>query len=159
MGLELENDRGIWCLIAMVGEESPGADRTTKHSRPFAPGMKVFCFPPTVAGAYESVKAVGPDRRTHRFITAVVATRDLTDWTAERVRDPRVIPLISPPWDPGEISRGVAKGIASWKTGGPFPSAELREWNRAHVQTDTGGNSVLKKVRHTVDRLLGRVAK
>lgn len=160
MELELEEEekeRSVWCIVAAVRPE-PAGDGATGGARTFEPATKVYCFPPVRGGAYESVKVVGTNRRTGKLVSAIVAARDLESWKAEPVKDPDVLQQIAPPWDSSDVSRGVAEGIASWKAGGPWPVAELREWNRLHAETVVGEGTLLTRLRNAVTRLFCRDA-
>ena len=156
MELEEENSQAVWCLVATLRTDEAGGGAGSKGARAFAPGCKVYCFPPMRSGAYESVKVVGPTRRGGKLAAEVVAADDLCDWKAERVADPEVLRQIAPPWDAGDVSCDVAKGIAGWKGGGPWPAAQLREWNRQNAQKRIGDGTLLSRVRETFTRLLGR---
>lgn len=152
MEMEIDNDRAVWCIVATFLPEANDG----KGSAAFEPGTKVYCFPPNVSGAYESVKVIGPERRGGKLATAHVAARDLASWSAEPVRNREVIRQISPPWDASSVSRGVAKGVSAWKSGGPWPAAEIREWNRAHAQTQVGPDTLFGRVRGLITKALGR---
>ena len=153
MELDTETERrAIYCIVATFLPQAA----ETKGANAFESGAKVYCFPPNVAGAYESVKAIGPALRGGKLSEALVAARDLTGWRAEVVRDPDVIRQISPPWDASEVSRNVAKGVAAWKSGGPLPAAEIREWNRANATTQVGPDTLIGRVRGLIGRALGR---
>ena len=158
MTLELEEEqpRGAWCLVAQVSDETAGADGVARGGRTFEPGARVYCFPPNRGGAYETVKVIGPHRRTGKLTAAVVAARELQDWKAEPVTEAQVLEQISPPWDSSEVSKGVAKGIADWKAGGQWPVAELREWNRKHAEKHVGEGTLITRLRNAVSKLLGR---
>lgn len=152
MDNQIDHERAVWCIVATFLPEAVDAGRTLA----FEPGTQVYCFPPNIGGAYESVKVIGREKRSGKLSSVLVAARDLTSWRAEPVRDREVIREISPPWDASSISRGVAKGVAAWKSGGPWPAAEIREWNRAHAQTQVGPDTLLGRVRGLISKALGR---
>jgi hypothetical protein len=152
MEMEIDNDRAVWCIVATFLPEANDG----KGSAAFEPGTKVYCFPPNVSGAYESVKVIGAERRGGKLSSSHVAARDLASWSAEPVRNREVIRQISPPWDASSVSRGVAKGVAAWKSGGAWPAAEIREWNRAHAQTQVGPDTLFGRVRGMISKALGR---
>jgi hypothetical protein len=152
MEKEIDNERAVWCIVATFLPDANDGSR----AMPFEPGTQVYCFPPNISGAYESVKVIGPDKRSGKLSTVLVAARDLTSWRADAVRNREVIREISPPWDASSISRGVAKGVAAWKSGGPWPAAEIREWNRAHAQTQVGPDTLFGRVRGLISKALGR---
>lgn len=155
MELLEENEDAVWCVVARVcgnHKSEPGG----RGARLFESGATVYCFPPVRGGAYESVKVVGPDRRTGKLISAVIAASDLEEWRAEAIQDPQVLEQISPPWDASKVSRGVAEGIAAWKAGGPWPTVELRQWNRRHAEKVVGEGTVFKRLRSALARLFKR---
>lgn len=156
--VEEEKEQSAWCIVAKVRPEQGGDGAASRGARLFEPGAKAYCFPPVRGGAYESVKVVGAHRRTGKLTSTVVAARDLDSWKAETVKDPDVLQQISPPWDDSDVSRGVAEGIAAWKAGGPWPVAELREWNRLHAETVVGEGSLLTRLRNAVTKLFCRDA-
>lgn len=145
--------RGVYCIVATF---LPQASEAAARTAPFESGAKVYCFPPNVAGAYESVKVIGPAGRSGKLSSALVAAHDLTSWRAEAVMDREVMEHIAPPWDASHVSRDVAKGVARWKSGGEFPSAEIREWNRARAKTQVGPDTLLGRVRGLFGKALGR---
>lgn len=157
MEIELEDqtERPIWCIAASIVANHQ-ADTSGRGARLFEPGTKVYCFPPVRGGAYESVKVVGPNRRTGKLVSAVVPATDLEKWRAEPVKDAEVLQQIAPPWDASSVSQGVAEGIAAWKAGGPWPVKELREWNRLHAEKVVGGGSLLTRLRNALARFFGR---
>lgn len=155
---EEEKEQSAWCIVAMVRPEPAGDGAASRGARLFEPGAKVYCFPPVRGGAYESVKLIGIHRRTGKLMSAVLAASDLESWKAESVKDPEALQQISPPWDNSDVSRGVAEGIAAWKAGGPWPVAELREWNRLHAETVVGEGTLLTRLRNAVTRLFSRDA-
>jgi hypothetical protein len=155
MELELESESAVWCIVATLRGPSAGT-AGGRGACPFEAGSKLYCFPPMRSGAYESVKAIGPDPRSNKLVAAVVPASDLEKWQAEPVRSPQILRQIAPPWDASEVSRDLARGIAAWKSGGPWPAAELRKWNRLHAQTHVGVGSVFSRLRNAVTSLLGR---
>jgi hypothetical protein len=157
-GEKSERGSGIWCVAARVAPYPHMAAGAKPAPRPFEAGAVVYCFPPNVAGAYESVKVVGPSRRESKWISATLSAAELVDWRAQTTRDANLIAHLSPPWDATQISRDVAKGIAAWKQGGPCPTAELRLWNRSHAQTQTGPSTLLGRLRSAVSKILPREA-
>jgi hypothetical protein len=154
--LEEETPRGAWCIVAQISGDGQGVDSGTRGARTFEPGAKVYCFPPNRGGAYESVKVIGPHRKTGKLTAAVVPVQELANWKAEPVTEAQVLEQISPPWDSSDVSKGVAQGIAAWKSGGQWPVAELRQWNRKYAATHVGAGSLVSRLRSAVSRLLGR---
>ena len=152
MEMEIDNERAVWCIVATFKPAPTDGTRTAT----FEPGTKLYCFPPNVSGAYESIRVIGRERRGGKLGSALVAAHDLVDWRGEAVRNREVIREISPPWDASEVSRGVAKGVSAWKSGGEWPAAEIREWNRANAQTQVGPDTLLGRVRGMISKALGR---
>lgn len=152
MGEESDQPRGVYCLVATYLPQAKDARSTP----PYESGVTVYCFPPNLAGAYESVKVIGPAIRGGKLTESLVAAHDLTGWRAEAVRDRDVIRAISPPWDATEVSKNVAKGVAAWKAGGAWPAAEVREWNRANAQKQVGPDTLLGRVKGLLGKALGR---
>ena len=152
--MEMQDEKeppAAWCIVATFRPEQA----TDRKGAPFDSGATVYCFPPNVSGAYETVKVIGADR-FGKFASGLVAARDLSDWAARPVHDPAVLPLITPPWDASQVSREVAEGIAAWKAGGPWPTLALRLWNRTHAQRQVGPDSLLGRVRQAIGKALGR---
>lgn len=152
MEMEIENERAVWCIVATFLPQS----NDPKRSVAFDAGSTVYCFPPNISGSYESVKVIGRDKRSGKLVSALVDARDLTSWRAQAVNNREVIREISPPWDAGGVSRGVAKGVSAWKSGGPWPAAEIREWNRAQAQTQVGPDTLFGRVRGLISKAMGR---
>jgi hypothetical protein len=148
--IETNRSRAVWCVVAQVSGESQDGTRAT-----FEPGTKVYCLPPVWGGGYERVKVVGPNRRG-KYVTATVAAKELDNWKAEPVADSEVLPLIAPPWDGTDVSRGVAQGLVTWKAGGHWPSLELRAWNRMNAERTVGGGTWGQRVKGFFSRVLGR---
>lgn len=156
MELEGENDGVVWCLVATVSEDAAPVESASRGARTFEAGTKVYCFPPVRGGAYESVKVIGPQRKSGKLVSAVVAAADLANWKAEPVHNTEVLEQISPPWDSSDVSKGVAEGIAAWKAGGHWPTAELRQWNRRHAEKHIGEGTLFNRLRNSVARIFGR---
>lgn len=157
MTLELDEEKPTaWCIVAQISADGSGADELARGGRTFEPGAKVYCFPPNRGGAYETVKVIGPHRKSGKLTAAVVPARELNNWKAEPVTDSQVLQQISPPWDSSDVSKGVATGIAAWKTGGQWPVAELREWNRKHAEKHVGEGTLITRLLNAVNKLLGR---
>lgn len=154
--MELDEEKGevktVWCIVATVITNG----QASKGTRNFEPGTKVYCFPPSRSGSYESVKVVGPDRKSGKIVSAVVSAGDLENWRAEEVINVEVLQQISPPWDSSDVSKGVAEGIAAWKAGGHWPVLELRRWNRSRAEVVVGEGTLLRRMKNGLLRLLGK---
>lgn len=148
---EKQSAKTVWCIVATVGRDGSGGG-----ARNFEPGTKVYCFPPMRGGAFESVKVVGPDRRSGKLVAAVMKAGDLENWKAESVVNAEVLQQIAPPWDSSDVSRGVAEGIAAWKAGGHWPILELRRWNRSRAETVVGEGSIFHRLWNLLLRVVGK---
>lgn len=62
--------------------------RGTKHFRQYA---KVFCFPPQWGDGYEHIKVIGRHRKSKRYITIVMSSKRITNWSIKRIYIPHVI--------------------------------------------------------------------
>jgi hypothetical protein len=71
-----------WCLIGNIGKSG------TKH---FAPGTKVYCFPPQWGDGYEKVVVIGRHRGSRRFVTMIVDSSGITNWRAKVIYSPEVL--------------------------------------------------------------------
>lgn len=83
----------VWCLVGnVVHEHAFGtADEVRRGSKQFAAGTKVYCLPPQWGDGYESLIAVGIERRSRSWITVVMRSRLVTNWRSARVYKPAVI--------------------------------------------------------------------
>src|SRR5437899_4858469 len=71
-----EEPKGAWCLVAKVVD----ADEDSIRAGDLQPGSTVYCFPPMRGGAFESIEVIGPNRKTGKFVEAVISAADLTAW-------------------------------------------------------------------------------
>ncbi len=147
-----EEPKGVWCIVAKVIDTDADSNRAGE----LQPGSTVYCFPPMRGGAFESVEVVGPHRKTAKLVDAVIAAADLTDWKATTVIDAPVLERISPPWDSSHVSQNVAEGIVAWKSGGHWPTNDLRVWNRSRAQRVVGEGSLLARLRTKILSLFGK---
>src|SRR4051812_13635171 len=88
------DERFVWCMVAnMTREPHPeGPDHTMRlGTRLFAPGAKVYCCPILWGDGGERLRVVGRHRRGRKLIVAVVPTKLLINWRAQRVFDPQVV--------------------------------------------------------------------
>ncbi|MCL2467368.1 MAG: hypothetical protein FWF02_15265 [Micrococcales bacterium] len=92
------DDQGVWVVVAnVVAERAYGhqALDTWQGTRLFAPQTKVYVVSGYGGMGWERVDVVARPRRSSRFVTAVVAVRDLTDWRVKLVYQPAAIRLIN----------------------------------------------------------------
>lgn len=126
-----EQPAPIWCLVANVVAErrvGPGGTERRHGTKHFAPGAKVYCFPPLwdsyhkVRGV-DKVNVVGRHRRSHRYITLVTRTEWLTQWRAQLVYSPHVIREImrgtqhlrwEHRWNGTAAAKDRAQQLAAW---------------------------------------------
>jgi hypothetical protein len=152
---EQEEQKGVWCLVAMTAGDRTNSRRTRVGV--FNIGNQVYCFPPLRGGAFESVEVVGPHRKSGKIVQSVVAASDLDNWQAKLITDETILPHISPPWDGSHVSQNVAEGIVAWKSaGGAWPINELRIWNRSRAERVVGEGGFFTRLRTRLLRLLGR---
>jgi hypothetical protein len=106
----------IWCLIANVMREphAEGPDGETRlGTKRFAPGAKLYCFPPRWGDGGARLRVLGRHRGGGpRLIDAVVATKHLVNWRAQQVFHPHVIQAMRGYWDYSEKSEREAKELA-----------------------------------------------
>lgn len=83
----------VWCLVGNVVREHPFANdgEVRRGSKHFAAGTKVYCLPPQWGDGYESLIAIGLERRSRTWITVVMRSRLVTNWRSVRVYKPAVI--------------------------------------------------------------------
>jgi hypothetical protein len=106
----------IWCVTATIARERSSrssGQEARRGTKQFAPGAKVYCFPPLWGDGYEKVKVVGHQRATHRSITTVVRSTQLTNWRAELVYSPQVIFELLWCWDGRDESREKARKLVA----------------------------------------------
>ena len=83
----------VYCLVGNVvdkhlaGKEL-GVKRGSKH---FAPGAKVYCFPPMWGNGYENALVIGKPRKRKTLIKVVMPSRLIKNWRLKKVYDPYII--------------------------------------------------------------------
>jgi hypothetical protein len=110
-----EEQESIWCLIANVIraphlEEDGELRLGTKR---FAPGAKLFCFPPEWGDGGERLRVLGQHRGGSRLVEAVVATKFLTNWRTKQVFHPFVVQAMKDRWDDSDASRERAEELVA----------------------------------------------
>jgi hypothetical protein len=106
----------VWCVVANVREQRPygeGGRETRRGTKHFAPGTRVYCYPPLWGDGYEKIKAVGRHRGSRRYATMIVDSRWLTDWRARLVYSPTVIAALAGTWDGPSRSRELAETLVA----------------------------------------------
>lgn len=107
----------IWCVVANLAREhprGPGGQEVRRGTGLFAPGAKVYCYPPLWGDGYEKIKLVGHHRASHRYITAVVRFSRLTNWRVELIYSPQVIFELLWCWDGSEASHEKASQLVAF---------------------------------------------
>jgi hypothetical protein len=102
----------IWCIVANVirtlHPEGPEGEMRL-GTRLFAPGAKLYCFPPLWGDGGDRLKVLGRHRRGRKFVEAVIPAKLLTDWRPKQVFDPHVVEAMSTYWDDTEKSKALAE--------------------------------------------------
>jgi len=138
---------GCWTIAARVAR--PQADDERKiAAEHFGVGATVYCLPPARNDPEAELKVVGYTGRFHRLAHGVLLVRQLKHWHPEYVTDPRLTDELNPPWDGKDDSRAMASLICAWQEGGPWPAAELRDWNRTQAQRIRGHGGPIKRLMH-----------
>ncbi len=109
----LDEMKSIWCIVANVANENEyGANkeviRGTKH---FAPGAKVYCFPPLWGDGYKKVKIIGRHRGSHQFVTMVIPSKWLTNWRVKIVYSPYLVLQLKEYWNNSQESKEQAEAL------------------------------------------------
>ena len=102
----------IWCLAANLNDErlhGEGGAEVRHGTKHFAPGAKVYFYPPLWGDGYSKMQMIGRHRVTHRFVIMVIESRWLIRWRAERVYSPRIIREMESFWDEKEESKKWAE--------------------------------------------------
>jgi hypothetical protein len=105
----------VWCVVGNIVAErpyGPGGAEVRAGTAHFAPGAKVYCFPPLWGDGYENIRVVGRHRGSHRWVTMIVRSAWITSWRAKLVYSPSVLDRLSGFWDETEASKERAQAIA-----------------------------------------------
>jgi hypothetical protein len=157
-GMDWEGDlraKGVWCLIARVSAKAPGQNEKRLGYDQFQAGTQVYCIPPNRNDDDAEVKVVGYGKRFHRLVSTTLYAKHLKHWNAEYVTDPKLLKVLSPPWDSKDDSQMLAFMVAQAREGGPWPAIELRDWNRTRAQKSRGGPGWLAQLRNSITEMLG----
>lgn len=106
----------VWCVVGNVTDErpyGPGGQEWRRGTIHFAPGAKVYCFPPLWGDGYEKIQVIGRHRGSHRYVTMVIRSDWVRNWRTELVYSPTLIDLLSQSWDGTEDARQRAELIAN----------------------------------------------
>lgn len=99
-----ENDlKFIWGLKANIGDE--GTSR-------LKPDASVFLYPPLWGDGYNSIKVVGKDKETNKFIEIIVSASRLKNFKVVKVTKPDIISRLSSYWNSDNESLDRAKKLA-----------------------------------------------
>lgn len=105
----------IWCVVGNVVEEQvrgPSGQERRSGTAHFAPGTKVFCFPPLWGDGYANIKVVGRHRGSHRYVTMIIRSAWVQNWRAELVYSPTLIDVLSYRWNGSDDAKKLADGVA-----------------------------------------------
>lgn len=105
----------IWCVVGNVVDvrtHGPGGLTRSPGTAHFAPGTKLYCFPPLWGDGYTDIKVVGRHRGSRRYVTMVVRSAWLRSWRAQLVYSPTLIDLLSEQWNGSEDARKRAEDLA-----------------------------------------------
>jgi len=114
----------VWCPVANMTEQrsyGPGGQEIRRGSKHFAPGAKLYCYPPLWGDGYKQIQVVGRHRGSHGYVKMIVRSDWLTNWRVRLVYSPHVIRQLWPFWDGTERSQVRAKELVNsmfWHTGG-----------------------------------------
>ena len=147
--------KGVWCLVARVASKGPGANEKRLGYDQFQPGTQVYCIPPNRNDDDAEVKVFGYGKRFSRLVTTTLFAKHLKHWNAEYITDPKLLKVLSPPWDAKEDSQMLAFMVAQAREGAQWPAIELRDWNRTRAQRSTGGPGWLAQLRSSISTMLG----
>ena len=83
----------IYCLVGNIVEVryNESEQKTFMGTKHFSPGTKVYCFPPQWGDGYEKIKVIGRCRKSKRFITIIIASKNVINWRLKTVYNPYII--------------------------------------------------------------------
>lgn len=93
----------IWCLKANIGD---------KETSRLKSGANVYLYPPLWGDGYKSIKVIGKDRETNKFIKIVISASRLKNFKSAKVTKPDIISRLSSYWQDGEKSLDNVDGLA-----------------------------------------------
>ncbi|MCE2997456.1 MAG: hypothetical protein ACK5RG_12605 [Cyclobacteriaceae bacterium] len=80
----------IWCLVANI---------STDDSSRFKKGTKVYLYPPLWGDGYQSIKVIGKDRETNKFMEIIVNEKRLSAYKVVKVTKPDIISRFCNHWN------------------------------------------------------------
>jgi hypothetical protein len=105
----------VWCVVANVTRElhPEGPDQELRLGmKRFAPGAKLYCFPISWGDGGKRLMVYGRHWGGTRLITAIVATKWLTDWRVKRVFNPALIERMKRRWGDSDEARTRTEAMA-----------------------------------------------
>jgi hypothetical protein len=81
------------------------------ENRHFAPGSKVYPFPPTWGDGYQQIYVLGQRRGSPHFTKIVISSAWLTDWRVELITFPPLIRALWPDWNGTDESKSEAQAL------------------------------------------------
>jgi phage FluMu protein Com len=93
----------IWCLKANIGD---GETSRLKS------GASVYLYPPLWGDGYKSIKVIGKDKATNKFIEIVLSASRLKNFKSSKVTKPDIISRLSSYWQDDNKSLDNVDGLA-----------------------------------------------
>jgi hypothetical protein len=93
----------IWCLKANIGDEETSRLKS---------GASVFLYPPLWGDGYKSIKVIGKDKETNKFIEIVVSASKLKNFKSTKVTKPDIISRLSSYWQDNSKSLDIVDKLA-----------------------------------------------
>jgi hypothetical protein len=118
-------------MVGNIVEErpyGPGGKETRRGTKHFAPGTRVYCFPPLWGDGYEQIKVVGRHRGSSRLVTMVIPSKWVVNRRAKLVYSPAVIRRLEGHWDGSAYSRHLAEQLAAQRLDHPRSPRTSWEW-------------------------------
>lgn len=108
----------IWCLVGNIKESHyHGVDKvSTKGTKYFNAGAKVYCFPSKWGDAYERIWVIGQNRKSKKPITIIINSDLITNWRLKKVHDPIIIKKMKEKngWDNTNKSKKIILNMLGW---------------------------------------------
>jgi hypothetical protein len=105
----------VWCVVANISDRIPRgpADGVTSGTKHFAPGTKVYCYPPLWGDGYEDIKVIARHRGSKRYVEMIITAKALINCRAKLVYSPHLLDHFSGCWDETSASKEKAEELAS----------------------------------------------